>query len=67
MGMPDDQAGDPNKEHIMKSPRKALAATVFLAAAGISGVACAEMTKMVGGAAMYPSRNIIQNAGPLQG
>src|ERR1700732_4887020 len=46
----------------MKFPRNTLAATVFLAAAGISGVACAEMTKMVGGAAMYPSRNIIQNA-----
>jgi len=46
----------------MKFPRKALAATVFLAAAGISGIASAEMTKMVGGAAMYPSRNIIQNA-----
>jgi len=46
----------------MKFPRMALAATVFLAAAGISGVACAEMTKMVGDAAMYPSRNIIQNA-----
>ena len=46
----------------MKFPRKTLAATVFLAAAGISGIASAEMTKMVGGAAMYPSRNIIQNA-----
>ncbi len=42
--------------------RKTLAATVFLAAAGISGIASAEMTKMVGGAAMYPSMNIIQNA-----
>jgi uncharacterized surface protein with fasciclin (FAS1) repeats len=60
--IPDDQAGDPKKEHIMKFSRKTLAATVFLAAAGISGIASAEMTKMVGGAAMYPSRNIIQNA-----
>jgi uncharacterized surface protein with fasciclin (FAS1) repeats len=42
--------------------RKTLAATVFLASACVSGVAFAEMTKMVGGAAMYPSRNIIQNA-----
>src|SRR6202795_4794508 len=50
------------QEHIMKFPRKTLAATVFLAAAGISGIASAEMTKMVGGAAMYPSKNIIQNA-----
>jgi uncharacterized surface protein with fasciclin (FAS1) repeats len=62
MGIPDDQAGDPKKEHIMKFHRKTLAATVFLAAAGISGLASAEMTKMVGGAAMYPTRNIIQNA-----
>jgi uncharacterized surface protein with fasciclin (FAS1) repeats len=46
----------------MKFHRKTLAATVFLAAVGISGIASAEMTKMVGGAAMYPSRNIIQNA-----
>ena len=46
----------------MKFPRKTLAATFFLAAAGISGIASAEMTKMVGGAAMYPSKNIIQNA-----
>src|SRR6202035_3141119 len=59
--MPDDQAGDPKQEHIMKFPRKTLAATVFLAAAGISAIACAE-TRMVGGAAMYPSKNIIQNA-----
>jgi uncharacterized surface protein with fasciclin (FAS1) repeats len=42
--------------------RKAIAATVFLAGACISGAASAEMTKMVGGAAMYPSKNIIQNA-----
>ncbi|MGH6850027.1 MAG: fasciclin domain-containing protein [Methylocella sp.] len=46
----------------MKFHRKTLAATVFLAAAGISGIASAERIKMVGGAAMYPSRNIIQNA-----
>jgi hypothetical protein len=51
----------------MKFPRKTLAATVFLAAAGISGIASAEMTKIVGGAAMYPSRNIISERGPLQG
>jgi uncharacterized surface protein with fasciclin (FAS1) repeats len=60
--MPDNQAGDPKKEQIMKFPRKTLAATGFLAAAGMSGIASAEMTKMVGGAAMYPSKNIIQNA-----
>lgn len=29
---------------------------------GLSGAALAETTKMVGGAAMYPSKNIIQNA-----
>jgi Fasciclin domain len=46
----------------MNFNRKMLAATVFLAGACISGVASAEMTKMVGGAAMYPSKNIIQNA-----
>ena len=46
----------------MNFNRKTLAATVFLAGACISGVASAEMTKMVGGAAMYPSKNIIQNA-----
>ncbi len=46
----------------MTFPRKTLAATIFLAAAGISGMATAEMTKMVGGAAIYPSKNIIQNA-----
>lgn len=62
VGIPDDQAGDPEKEHMMTFPRKTLAATIFLAAAGISSIATAEMTKMVGGAAMYPSKNIIQNA-----
>jgi len=46
----------------MKFNRIALAATAFLALVGASGVASAEMTKMVGGAAMYPSKNIIQNA-----
>ncbi|MGH6835451.1 MAG: fasciclin domain-containing protein [Methylocella sp.] len=46
----------------MKFHRNTLAATVFLAAVGASCIASAEMTKMVGGAAMYPSRNIIQNA-----
>jgi uncharacterized surface protein with fasciclin (FAS1) repeats len=46
----------------MTFPRKTLVAAVFLASTGISGIAFAEMTKMVGGAAMYPSRNIIQNA-----
>jgi uncharacterized surface protein with fasciclin (FAS1) repeats len=30
--------------------------------AGLSGTAFAEMTKTVGGAPMYPSKNIIQNA-----
>ena len=39
-----------------------LAAAAFLALAGASGIASAEMTRMVGGAAMYPSKNIIQNA-----
>jgi uncharacterized surface protein with fasciclin (FAS1) repeats len=46
----------------MKFNRKTLAATVFLAGLSLSGAAFAEMTKMVGGAAMYPSKNIIQNA-----
>src|SRR5208283_13926 len=46
----------------MNFNRKTLAATVFLVAASMSGVAAAETTKMVGGAAMYPSKNIIQNA-----
>src|SRR5450631_4301220 len=46
----------------MKFNRKTLAATVFLAGVSLSGAAFAEMTKMVGGAAMYPSKNIIQNA-----
>jgi uncharacterized surface protein with fasciclin (FAS1) repeats len=46
----------------MKFHRKTLVAMVFLAGAGAAGVASAEMTKMVGGAAMYPSKNIIQNA-----
>jgi uncharacterized surface protein with fasciclin (FAS1) repeats len=46
----------------MNFNRQTLAATVFLAGACLSGVASAEMTKMVGGAAMYPNKNIIQNA-----
>jgi uncharacterized surface protein with fasciclin (FAS1) repeats len=37
-------------------------AAAFISVAGLSGTAFAEMTKMVGGAAMYPSKNIIQNA-----
>ena len=67
MGIPDDQAGDPKKEHIMKFPRKTLAATVFLAAAGISGIASAEMTKMVGGAAHVSEQDHHSERGPLQG
>jgi uncharacterized surface protein with fasciclin (FAS1) repeats len=42
-----------------------LAATTAVAAIGASAAApsfAKEMTKMVGGAAMYPSRNIVQNA-----
>src|SRR5450631_4357369 len=46
----------------MKFNRKTLAATVFLAGVSLSGAAFAEMTVMVGGAAMFPSKNIIQNA-----
>ncbi|MCI0467953.1 MAG: fasciclin domain-containing protein [Beijerinckiaceae bacterium] len=46
----------------MNFHRKTLAAAAFLAVAGISGIASAEMTKIVGGAPMYPSKNIIQNA-----
>jgi hypothetical protein len=46
----------------MNFNRKTLAATAFLVGASLSGVASAEITKMVGGAAMYPSKNIIQNA-----
>ena len=40
----------------------ALAAGVCLAAPVIVPPALAEMTKMVGGAPMYPSKNIIENA-----
>ena len=40
----------------------ALAAGVGLAAPLIAQPALAEMTKMVGGAPMYPSKNIIENA-----
>jgi uncharacterized surface protein with fasciclin (FAS1) repeats len=46
----------------MKFNRLAFAAAAFVALAGVSGIASAEMTKMVGGAPMYPSKNIIQNA-----
>lgn len=45
----------------MKFNRIAFTAA-FISVAGLSGTAFAEMTKMVGGAAMYPSKNIIQNA-----
>lgn len=40
-------------------------AAAFVATAAMTGIAApsfAEMTKMVGGAAMYPSKNIIENA-----
>ena len=40
----------------------ALAAGFAIAASTIATPAFAEMTKMVGGAAMYPSKNIIENA-----
>ncbi len=46
----------------MKLKRLTLAAAAFIAAAGVSSISSAEMIKMVGGAAMYPSKNIIQNA-----
>lgn len=46
----------------MRFSHFAFAAASFIAAAAASSYACAEMTKMVGGAAMYPSKNIIQNA-----
>jgi hypothetical protein len=40
----------------------ALAAGIALAAPSYTLPAFAEMTKMVGGAPMYPSKNIIENA-----
>ena len=40
----------------------ALAAGIGLAAPSYTLPAFAEMTKMVGGAPMYPSKNIIENA-----
>jgi uncharacterized surface protein with fasciclin (FAS1) repeats len=40
----------------------ALAAGIGLAAPSFTMPALAEMTKMVGGAPMYPSKNIIENA-----
>jgi len=40
----------------------ALAAAVAIAAPTFVAPAFAEMTKMVGGAPMYPSKNIIENA-----
>src|SRR6516225_9867795 len=46
----------------MNLKRLALAAAVFAGTAGLASLASAEMTKMVGGAAMYPSKNIVQNA-----
>jgi uncharacterized surface protein with fasciclin (FAS1) repeats len=46
----------------MNLNRIAFAATAFIAISGLPQLASAEMTKMVGGAAMYPSKNIIQNA-----
>src|SRR5271165_4992166 len=46
----------------MNLKRTMLAGAAFIAIAGASSMASAEMTKMVGGAAMYPSKNIIQNA-----
>ena len=51
----------------MKFPRKTLAATVFLAAAGISGIASAEMTKKVGGGAHVSEQDHHSERGPLQG
>lgn len=41
---------------------KSLAAVALLALVGISGSAIADSIKYVGGAAMYPSKNIIENA-----
>ena len=46
----------------MKFNRISLAAAAFVALAGVSGMASAEAIKYVGGAPMYPSKNIIQNA-----
>jgi uncharacterized surface protein with fasciclin (FAS1) repeats len=42
--------------------RAAMVAAVVLAAPLGAGVAYAQMTKMVGGAPMYPSKNIVENA-----
>lgn len=44
----------------MKSYARVLAASVF--ALGLATSAQAQMTKMVGGAAMYPTKNIVENA-----
>jgi uncharacterized surface protein with fasciclin (FAS1) repeats len=41
---------------------KSLAAAALIALVGISGSAIAESIKYVGGAPMYPSKNIIENA-----
>jgi uncharacterized surface protein with fasciclin (FAS1) repeats len=48
----------PDEEEIMKLRIALLAATVALTAPALSR----EMTKMVGGAAMYPSKTIVDNA-----
>ena len=39
-----------------------MAAAALVASHGMTSVAAQEMTKMVGGAEMFPSKNIIQNA-----
>jgi uncharacterized surface protein with fasciclin (FAS1) repeats len=51
----------------MKPVRTAALATAAVLALGLGSIAAVptfarEMTKMVGGAAMYPSKNIVQNA-----
>jgi uncharacterized surface protein with fasciclin (FAS1) repeats len=50
-------------KRIINTALAGFAAVVVAACVGAMGTALAkEMTKMVGGAAMYPSKNIVQNA-----
>jgi uncharacterized surface protein with fasciclin (FAS1) repeats len=48
--------------HFLAAPKAALIAAGLVLSFGIAGTAIADSTVMVGGAPMYPSKNIVENA-----
>jgi uncharacterized surface protein with fasciclin (FAS1) repeats len=54
--------GEQHMRHFLAAPKAALIVAGLALSLGIAGTAIADSTVMVGGAPMYPSKNIVENA-----